>query len=125
MTTFDTFSYLMGFIGWCFLLYVILTSIPFIRRLQFEFFYLSHFAFLLFIMFAVLHEPVFAAVLAVTLVLWGRDKYIQIKSYRQQVIAGNIETWPTGLMKMRFRKDLSKKHHAGQYVSVPVPHPFI
>jgi hypothetical protein len=72
-----TEKYLFGFLAFAAGLWIVVTAFDTVRRLQFEFFYWSHFAFLLWYVFSALHSPVCAIYAYVAAGIYALDRLVR------------------------------------------------
>ncbi|PRP84216.1 ferric reductase-like transmembrane protein [Planoprotostelium fungivorum] len=125
---------LYGLIGGIAGVVMFFTSLPWVRRLQWETFFWTHFLFFLFFLFAWLHDPKSKWYVIASIIVYGVDKVFRM-------VWG---TWPTrtkmfraksGVVQIRFNKNAIAnklgRYEAGQYVFINIPsvnplmwHPF-
>ncbi|KAJ3160138.1 hypothetical protein HDU86_000974 [Geranomyces michiganensis] len=122
---------LSGFISLCCAVALALTSLPWIRRHLFEFFYRVHIPlFLGFVVFAAIHRGAAIGILAVPILNWALGVAFQISSVRKKAKMLSLKLLQDGVTRLEFDKE--KFHYeAGQYVFICIPklswfewHPF-
>jgi predicted ferric reductase len=118
-------KYLYGFISFVGLMLVFFTSVGYLRRKHFNFFFISHFFFVVFFVMGVFHSPQFAIYTYVALgsyildllfrTFWGNTMYT---TQEFNVVDGTIT-------KVRFKKSYLSKmvthYQVGQYVFLNFP----
>eukprot|EP00808_Paulinella_micropora_P005862 g60621.t1 len=127
-------KYKLGLAAFCCLMLQPVFSLPFIRRLNFEVFYYSHFAFLVFFVLAALHSTYFRTYLAPILAVYLLDRLLRwfYGVLPKQAIAVDVKA---GVTRVVFAKGpcewLHRREEVGQYVFVCFPevsllqwHPF-
>ncbi|KAJ3021200.1 hypothetical protein HKX48_009035 [Thoreauomyces humboldtii] len=123
---------LSGLISWFAMAALFVTSLPFIRRHFFEFFYRTHIPFfLIFVVFAAIHEGAAIGFLAPALVLYALDIGLRIRSARAAIEMKSIKVLPGGVVRIEFDRTPKFRYDAGQYVFICLPtlsafewHPF-
>ncbi|KAI8818321.1 FAD-binding domain-containing protein [Fimicolochytrium jonesii] len=122
---------LSGFISLCCAVALALTSLPWIRRHMFEFFYRVHIPlFLGFVVFAAIHRGTAIGILAVPILNWALGVAFQIRSVRKKAKMLSLKLLKDGVTRLEFDKE-KFNYHAGQYVFICIPklswfewHPF-
>jgi predicted ferric reductase len=123
---------LYGVVGLVFCAFVILTSIERFRRRTFTFFYISHFTFLLFFLFAALHNAKFLPFLWASLVVWGIDRIFRLVWGTVPYKATEVTALSGGeVLRIRWPRHPLTHYEEGQYVFLNFPqisllewHPF-
>ncbi|PRP82273.1 amine oxidase [Planoprotostelium fungivorum] len=129
-------SNLYGFIAFVTIIFITLTSLPFIRRRLWEAFYISHFSFVLVLIFSCLHNPKVTPYVITASALYLIDRFFRF-------LWGSFVTETTqfnrrgkgGVVRVSFKKSFFMEkvssQRVGQYVFVNFPainpmtwHPF-
>jgi predicted ferric reductase len=120
-----------GVIAWLALLFILVTSLGWMRRRHFEMFYWLHFSFFLFLIMAALHTEEFVKYLVFAMVFYGLDLALRLLRHARPVRTSGVATLPGGVIHVRFPKPSRWQHRVGQYVFVNFPavsllewHPF-
>jgi hypothetical protein len=119
MDTWASSKYTRGFIAWIMLVFIVIMSLPFIRRRAFEVFMTTHFAFVAFFVFVYLHTPLQSwPYIAAAAVLYGIDKALRVVwgLFPRRATVEICED----MLRIRFAKDCIAKatglYRPGQYV---------
>jgi len=129
-------SNLYGLIAGSATLIMMLTSLPIVRRKTWELFYLTHFMFIVFFVFAWLHKVVVVPFIIGAIVIYGVDRLIRMLTGYLPVktVTFRVKN-PGGVIQVRFLKPALTRwlrmYRPGQYVFVNFPkinpftwHPF-
>jgi len=113
------------------------TSLPWVRRLQWETFYWTHFLFFLFFLFAWLHNPESKWYVVGTIIVYGIDRAFRMLwgTLPVRTSVFRVKGSGGGVVQIKFPKNyIAKKmglYEAGQYVFINIPsinplmwHPF-
>nr|CAG8636607.1 10379_t:CDS:2 [Entrophospora candida] len=110
---------LWGFLSYVSLFIIFLTSHPLFRRRFFEFFYWSHFNFIFFVIFGVLHNDNFSTFTCVGVGLYVIDRIIRSLIGYKDVKIISIEAMQANVTKVVF--DFNYYYSAGQYMFINIP----
>ena len=114
-------KYKYGFIAWAAVAFIVLTSLPIVRRKLFNTFLYSHFAFIIFFIFSLKHSAEFKTYFVVSLVVYGLDKLIRVVSGMLPSSTIDIDVRHNGIVKLTFPKGVISQslgtYKTGQYVS--------
>jgi predicted ferric reductase len=125
-----TEKYLFGFVAFAAGLWIVVTAFDTVRRLQFEFFYWSHFAFLLWYVFSALHSPVCAIYAYVAAGIYALDRLVRFfwGLWPRRAI---LQAKEGGVVFVRWPKHPLARYDVGNYVFLNFPgfsllqwHPF-
>jgi len=133
--TFDGDHNMYGWLAWFFGVILLVTSVEWMRRRKFEFFYYSHYFFVLFYVFAALHTSEFRPYLIATLFFYILDRSVRFFWGLWPVRATLIKTKVGKVIQIRFPKHpvarCAKLYKVGQYCFLNFPqlsvlewHPF-
>jgi len=118
-TLMDDKKYLWGFLTYLSLFIITITSHSVFRRYFFEFFYWSHFNFIFFIVFGILHEINVLTFIIAGVGLYTIDRLIRfIIGLREKNIV-SIEAIQSGVTKVVF--EYNSHYSAGQYMFINIP----
>lgn len=123
-------KYLVGFLALAAGLWIIFTAFDMVRRLQFEFFYWSHFAFLLWYVFSALHSPVCAIYAYVAAGIYALDRLVRF-FWGLWPRHATLTAKEGGVVFVRWPKHPLARYDVGNYVFLNFPgfslfqwHPF-
>ncbi len=126
-----TEKYLFGIVALLAGLWIIVSSVGYVRRNQFEFFYWSHFAFIAWYVFAGLHSSRMAIYSFVAAALYGLDRLIRFFWGLWPRRTTTLTPLEGGAIKVRWPKHPWATFHVGNYVFLNFPkfslvqwHPF-
>lgn len=112
-------TYLWGFLAYLSLFIIMITSHSVFRRYFFEFFYWSHFNFIFFITFGILHQSYVLTFIIVGITLYAADRLIRfIIGFKAKNIV-SIEAIQSGVTKVIF--EFNSYYSAGQYMFINIP----
>ena len=113
-------KYKDGFVAWAASAFIVITSLPVVRRRFFEAFLYSHFAFLVFFIFAYKHTSDFFAYLVAAVVVYFVDKAIRVVWGLLPKTTNDVDVSHEEIVKLTFPKGkLSQqmgRYKPGQYV---------
>ena len=114
-------KYKNGFVAWAAAAFIVLTSLPFVRRNFFNTFMYSHFAFVLFFLFGYFHTPAFAKYFFAAVIIYGIDKLLRAVWGTLPTKTLFIDTSHEGIVSLTFPKNAVVRamgnYRPGQYVS--------
>lgn len=120
---FKTKRNLYGLIGLLSLALILLSSLNYVRRKYFRTFYYSHFLFLVFIVFLILHSDDSYIFVLPGFVLYSLDR-IQ-RAYRSNSSSGRLVKFkplPDHVVRLEIEHaDVSRSYQSGQYVFLNIP----
>eukprot|EP00475_Leptophrys_vorax_P041730 TRINITY_DN78775_c0_g1_i1.p1 TRINITY_DN78775_c0_g1~~TRINITY_DN78775_c0_g1_i1.p1 ORF type:complete len:982 (+),score=244.37 TRINITY_DN78775_c0_g1_i1:113-2947(+) len=122
--------YWTGFGGWLFLMVLVGTSLPWVRRRHFNYFFYSHFIFFFYYLITCYHAVQFVPFTYAALAFYGLDRVLRLfwgawptKTVRIEVIGNAV--------RVTFKKHCAGRYKVGQYVFLNFPsieflewHPF-
>ena len=121
----DMFSvpkYTWGFLSSLFAVLILVTSIGWMRRGHFEWFYYTHFFFIGFYAFAALHSPTVGLNYVIaTAVLYGIDRLVRFFWGAYPRRASSVRALDGGLVRIRFPRHPWARYSVGNYVFVNFP----
>lgn len=114
-------KYKNGFVAWAAGIFIVLTSIPYMRRRFFDAFLYSHFAFAVFFLFGYYHTLYFKNYFIAAVVIYGIDKLLRAVWGLLPKSTTSIDVSHKGVVKLSFPKNTIPKslgiYQPGQYVS--------
>ncbi|CAG8706056.1 5333_t:CDS:2 [Ambispora leptoticha] len=118
-TLFGDKKYFNGFLAFMSLVVIMLTSHSVVRRFAFEVFYWSHFIFIFFVIFGILHTEWFTSFVLFGIILYIIDRFVRaFLSFRARKVI-SIDAIQTGVTRVVFESNFF--YEAGQYVFVSFP----
>ncbi|CEO94382.1 FAD-binding FR-type domain-containing protein [Plasmodiophora brassicae] len=132
MDVLSIFRNYTGVVSVACLLTIVLTSVESIRRRLFNFFYYSHFVFVVFYAYSWMHSVNARPYLIAAFAVYGADRVFRLlKGNLIPFRASQAQALPGNVVRLRFPRRRFARYNAGQYVYVNFPsiaflewHPF-
>mgnify|MGYP000243179520 CR=1 FL=1 len=113
---FNNSKNLWGVLAWFCSVIIFITSLNYLRRRFFEYFYYSHFMFIAFYVFGWLHTEEFTLYAVLALVLYGLDRVYRLLRGNLPQHCSLVQLKPGNVVQIRYNKTLfAHRYKVGQY----------